>query len=458
MFFAAVSTEQQGTVINILRTATMIQESEWATSGGISTRQSSGSFFFGRTELALPRFRAIEKANSVTTPEDAVIPFEDAWWERLERGLLQRFEALHAFMEQLAVGKSLPLSLALSGNPVFTEMLRRLAPAISLTPRPRGRSLRASVVAAWTWFGATDLLLLPDGSPRVLSHNFSSPSGLERLPQLCHRTPADMALTIRNTLFPHGCDYSGEPAFLLEPPNPAADQSTNDFLASCLIAERVHRGQLRADRGSLFVLRNGHREHVRCLVRRIDDPFLDPNFFRPDSLIGLPGLVRCWASGETRLLHAPGTSLLNLQTVVRQVPQMIREFLGQHPLLETARLFEGHRPEELERILRHPRDYVFRRCDPAESVRPRIGRTASPGELTSLVSDLRQNPSGWCARPVLPANHGGQHLRVFASYTDRFRLLRAGILQPAQLDGMAPLLIPAETPLGLLQQPQEEDR
>lgn len=433
----------------------MIQETELAAPGGFNALTTSESDFFWRTSLNLPRFRAAVEADHAVAPEQSLTPSTDAWWERLESGLLQRFQALHLFMERLAVGKSLPQSLALSASSVFMQMLRKLAPAISLAPKFRGRSLGSPFVTPWTWFGATDLQLLPDGSTLVLDQDFSALSGLERLPQLCHLPVAEAALRIRSTLFPHGCDHSGESPFLLEPPNPAADQSTNDFLAGCLNADRVHRGHLQADSSGLFVFRNGHRERVRCLVRRIDDPFLDPNFFRPDSLIGLPGLVRCWSAGDTSLLPAPGSSLLKLQTVVRQVPQMIRDFLGQEPLLETASLLEAHRPDELDRILRNPRDFVFRRCDPAEPVRPCDGRTASPFDLTKLLSRIQQNPSGWYARPVLPANHTRQHLRVFASHTDRFRLLRTGILQPAQSDGTAPLLIPAETPLKLLQRPQQ---
>jgi hypothetical protein len=429
----------------------MIQETELAATGDYDSAAMPDRAFFWRTEIDLPRFRAAERAEQGFQTEPATSPRSIAWWERLERGLMQRFQALHLFMERLASGKSLPRAFEAATNSVFRDKLRKLAPAISLAPGLRGRSLQSATATPWTWLGASDLLLLPDGSTRVLDHDFSALSGLERLPELLGLSQADAASTIRAALFPQGCDRSGEPSLLLEPAHPAADQSPNDFLARCLAAERVHRGQLQAGDGGLYLLRNGRPQRVRSLIRRIDDQLLDPNFFRPDSLVGLPGLVRSWSTGETNLLHAPGSSLLQLRTVVRHVPQMIREYLGQTPLLETAGLLECDVAADWELIQRNPRDFVFRRCDPMEPIRPCSGRSASTSELSNLLSRIRQNPCGWCARPIVAGNQGGRSLRVFASSTDRFRLLRAGIVQPGQPDGGAPLLIPAECCLTLLQ-------
>lgn len=420
----------------------MIQETQSWTGTAADAKEATGRIFFLRTEAELPRLRAVGQAKAdVCIPWSRRLP-ASTWWDWLERGLLQRFQALQLFMEQLACGKSLPQSIDLLTNQNFQQKLRRLAPALCLAPGLRGRSSNISMAAQWTWFAATDVQLLPDGCVRILDQDFCDPSGLEHLPGLwCE--PRDRACArIRAALFPRGLDRSGEAPLLFEPVHPAADDFANDFLARCLLAERVHHEHLQAGSGGLFRIRKGQRERVRCLVRRVDDELLDPNFFRPDSLVGLPGLVRCWSSGETKLLHAPGSSLLGLRAVIRQVPQMIREFLGEEPLLETADVLECHRPEDFDQIHRNPRGFLFRRCDPKESVRPVCGQTAGAAELAGVLSRIQQNPSGWCARPLRQSEEGGRSLRFFAASTDQFRLLRAGISRCGQGDGGCSRLIP----------------
>ncbi|MEY3173267.1 MAG: hypothetical protein RLZZ436_1181 [Planctomycetota bacterium] len=431
----------------------MIRETDMWAARGQGVTKTSASPFSLRSRTSLPYLWAFGGEQSQDRVESASSPACVGWWERLERGLLQRFQALQLFMERLASGKALPAAVDVESCGVFRRKLRRLAPALCLAPGVRGRALSPVSAPAWTWLGSTDLLLRPDGSVVVLDQNFSAVSacsGLERLPELDGVSVEHSACTVRTALFPRGIDRSGESPVLLEPAHPGADEGLNDFLARCLGAERAHRGQLRAGVDGLFLLREGQRLRKRGLVRRIDDELLDPNFFRPDSLVGLPGLVRCWSAGETSILHAPGSSLLCLRSVVRSVPQLIREFLGEEPLIGTVPLLECHRPDELARILRNPRDYLFRHCDPVEPVRSRCGQTASTAELTELLSRIRHDPSGWCARPLRPADAGGQHLRVFASYTDQFRLLRTGLVQPADCDGGAAQLVPAEASLKTL--------
>lgn len=429
----------------------MIQETPTWTGTAAGATEATDRVFFLRTEPELPRLRAISRAAA-----DLFVPWDrhglfSARWNWLERGLLQRFQALQLFMERIASGRSLPQAIDLLTQQNFRQKLRRLAPALCLAPGLRGRSTNLSMAAQWTWFGATDLLLLPDGGVNILDQDFCDPSGLEQLPGLWAEPRERACSRIRAALFPQGLDRSGESPLLFEPMHPAADDFANDFLARCLLAERVHRDQLQATSSGLFRLRNGQRERVRCLVRRMDDEQLDPNFFRPDSLVGLPGLVRCWTAGETRLLHAPGSSLLGLRAVIRQVPQMIREFLGEEPLLETARIFECHRPEDLDQIRRNPRGFLFRRCDPRESVRPVCGHTANAQELDGVLSRIQQDPSGWCARPLRQSEEDGRSVRFFAAWTDQFRLLRAGLSRRGQADGGCSRLIPGNASPGSLE-------
>jgi uncharacterized circularly permuted ATP-grasp superfamily protein len=129
---------------------------------------------------------------------------------------------------------------------------------------------------------------------------------------------------------------------------------------------------------------------------------------------------------------------------------MIREFLGQEPLLNTVEVLDLSRTSDLERVLRHPQGYMLRPIDPLDSIRSCCGRTAEPAELERVLERVRQTPGGWCARSLLPRTISGENFRVFASNTDRFRILPVGLLRSSEADGGASPLIPADAEVNLL--------
>jgi uncharacterized circularly permuted ATP-grasp superfamily protein len=413
----------------------MIQETGSRLTAFDSKQEARTRPFLRRSSPAVPCFEAScrvqQSAPSVS-------------WDLIERGLAQRFEALQVFMERIAGGRVLPASLQISTDSAIGGQLRRLIPGSF------GSYAASQVGALWTWFGSTDLLLTADGSISVVDQDFSLPTGLERLSGAAGCSMEAAADAVRTALFPDGVNVGGEEAFMLEPPHPGAAGEGNAFLARCMQIDRVHRGVVRAESGGLKVLRNGRWATVRSLVRRVEDELLDPNCLHPTSLVGVPGLVDLWSGGRLSLVNAPGSGLFRLRSLLRIIPVMIREFLGQEPLLNTVEVLDLNRPSDLERVLRHPQGYMLRPIDPLDSIRSCCGRTAEAAELERVLERVRRTPGGWCARSLLPRTISGDNFRVFASNTDRFRILPMGLLRSSEADGGASPLIPADAAVNLL--------
>ncbi len=177
------------------------------------------------------------------------------------------------------------------------------------------------------------------------------------------------------------------------------------------------------------------------IVRRIDDDLLDPNCLRPDSLIGVPGLVRAWKRGLVSVVSPPGSRVSNCRSFGMLIPQMIRELLGESPVLDSAEVLECSDPVALNLVLRCCDCFAIRTNDPQHPARPFFGDSAGAAEFSAMRNSLTRNPSAFVARRLLPAGSSqpaGQSLRVFASHSRGFRLLRAGLARPCQPDGGAP--------------------
>jgi uncharacterized circularly permuted ATP-grasp superfamily protein len=181
---------------------------------------------------------------------------------------------------------------------------------------------------------------------------------------------------------------------------------------------------------------------VSTIVRRIDDDLLDPNCLRPDSLVGLPGLIRAWKQGLVNVISPPGISVANSRTFGKLIPRMIREFLGEEPELPSATVLECEDPETLKHVLNNLKDYAIRTNDPLHPARPFFGRTGMAVEFANLLHRLRSNPAAYVARPLLDeSNDVGLNLRVFATSGRSIRLLPIAIGRRCQPDGGAPLSI-----------------
>lgn len=369
---------------------------------------------------------------------------------RLSSGLKQRFDAINAFLNDVLTNGNRPAFLARC--PVATQLLEKLPKSVC-GMRPSG--------GTWTWMESTDLFIRQNGDPVLLDHNFACPVGLHRLYELIENRHGDASVvsrwlsgTIQNqsrsgSAFgnPTGnCNNSDNaPIAVLDAGTFSPALRENEFIAECAGGSLIRNRDLLVRPDGLYVIHQGRMQKLDVLIRRIDDDLLDPNCFRPDSLIGVPGLVRLCRNGGARVMNTPGTGLIGNRAIAALIPDMIRHYLREAPELESVPTLLCGNPDDLDIVLSDLNNYSVRTIDPLHPARPFFGSTATATEKTDLATRLLKDPRNYVARPLLPKEElhvcGGFNLRVFSSCGQGFSLLPAGIGRPAQPDGGATLAV-----------------
>jgi len=380
--------------------------------------------------------REWEAGSSAAGTVDSFQTFSARDWAELEVGLKQRFEAVSACLQELATGKTVP---------GFLRESPELAVAVQKVLAPIAGISRTDIF--WGWFGTTDLSIDAEGQILVLDHDFSLPTGLERLASGAES--GAMNDRIATQLFGRATalDRRRGETVVLDPGFYSASFQANEFLARCLNAHLARQSDLSVRADGVFLKIGGSLRQVRTVVRRVDDDLLDPNCFRPDSLVGLPGLVKAWKAGLVNVVNPPCTGLVRLRSFGRLIPRMIETYLDQEPLLKSIEVLECTDTDTLRMIVARPEKFAIRTNDPLHPARPFFGRTGTMIELSDLLTRIRRNPFGWVARPLLHESSARINLRTFASLSGSFRLLRAGLVRDAQPDGGASLAIGSDTPV-----------
>lgn len=341
----------------------------------------------------------------------------------LERGLRQRFEAVNACLDVIVRERNVPEFLKTCGF-IQSKIQAVLGPIMG--------SERSDV--AWAWLGSADVQITRDGQLTVFDHNFSLPTGLDLLPDV-NNSPGGVVHPF--PALPENDGPAGV-AVLLVPGFHGSAVRENEFLAKTLMARQARSTDLSVRDDGVFLKAGSVELRVSTIIRRIEDSQLDPNCFRPDSLVGLPGLIRAWRKGLVNVVSPPGTCLANCRTFGKLIPRMIREFLAERPILKSATVLECGDPAVLKRVLSNVTDYAIRTNDPAHPGRPFFGRTATAVEFSDLLQRLRKNPAAYVARPLLPeTTDGGLNLRFFATMGGPFRLHPVAIGRRCQPDGGA---------------------
>ena len=173
------------------------------------------------------------------------------------------------------------------------------------------------------------------------------------------------------------------------------------FLAREIGAELVEGRDLTVRNGMVYMRTTDGLRQVDVIYRRVDDDFLDPLVFRPDSLLGVRGLIDAAQLGNVTLANAPGTGVADDKSVYVYVPDMIRYYLGQEPLLQNVETYLCRRPDDLEYTLDNMADLVVKRVGESGGYGMIIGPHATQEERDDYARVLRADPVGFIAQPVL---------------------------------------------------------
>ncbi len=173
------------------------------------------------------------------------------------------------------------------------------------------------------------------------------------------------------------------------------------YLARQMGCELVEGRDLRvSDDDCVYMQTTRGEQRVDVIYRRIDDDFLDPEAFRADSTLGVPGLMRAWASGKVALANAPGAGVADDKLVYTYVPDMIRYYLNETPILPNVPSWRCGEPKELEHVLANLDSLVVKPVDGSGGYGMLMGPMSTKAERRSLRAQLKSAPRNFIAQPV----------------------------------------------------------
>jgi uncharacterized circularly permuted ATP-grasp superfamily protein len=327
-------------------------------------------------------------------------------WKRIEAGLIQRLEALNCFIddcyhEQRAVRDGVvPAELVLNSPNFRPECVGA---------RPLG--------AIWAHICGSDLVRDADGTIYVLEDNLRVPSGVSYMienrmvakrifPELFRSysvEPVDPYLTHLGALLSSVSPPVEEPTVVvLTPGTYNAAYFEHAFLAQQLGVELVTGDDLVVlDDDTVAMKTIDGLRRVDVVYRRVDDLYLDPEVFRRDSKVGVPGLIRAWRSGRVAIVNAPGAGVADDKAVYAFVPDLIRLFLDEEPILANVPTFRCGDPEEREYVMAHLSELVVKPANESGGYGIVIGGRAGPDALELVKRRIDSFPAGWVAQPTL---------------------------------------------------------
>ena len=326
-------------------------------------------------------------------------------WRQLEAGLTQRLGALNRFLEDVYGEACIVADGVIPADVVRGCSQYRI-------------EMRGVSVPHGTWVAVcgTDLVRTHDGF-RVLEDNLRVPSGvsymianrkavktsLRRLYRSCRVQEVEhYGRVLRKTLVELAPGGRSDPSIALLTPgvyNSAFYEHM--FLAREVGAALVEGRDLLVDDGYVYMRTTKGPRRVDVVYRRVDDDFLDPLVFRPDSLLGVPGLLHAFKLGRVALANAPGTGVADDKSVYAYVPDMIRYYLGEEPLLANVETRLCRRPEDLEYTLDNLEHLVVKRVGESGGYGMLVGPHATPKERAAYAEELRADPSDFISQPVL---------------------------------------------------------
>ena len=333
-----------------------------------------------------------------------IVSAED--WDQIERGLKQRIYALNLFIQDIYNEKKIirdkvvPEDLVLSSK-TYRKELEGFTPPGKI----------------WCHVTGTDLVRDRDGCFYVLEDNLRCPSGVSYVlenRQVLKRTfpqvfaasnvrpvdeyPAKLLAALEN-IAPAGVE---KPVIgVLTPGIYNSAYFEHSFLSQQMGVELVEGQDLIVTDGYVHMLTTKGLQKVDVLYRRIDDDFLDPMFFRPDSVLGVKGIMQVYQKGRIAMANAPGTGVADDKVIYAYVPEIINYYLGEEPILPNVPTYICRRDEDRAYVLDHLDELVVKAANESGGYGMLIGPHASEEERKAFAEKIKAEPRNYMAQPTI---------------------------------------------------------
>ncbi|HEA22802.1 hypothetical protein LCGC14_1185930 [marine sediment metagenome] len=350
-------------------------------------------------------------------------------WDIIERGAIQRSKALNLFLWDIYHDKKIikqgivPMDLISSSANYLDQM-------VGVDP-PGG---------IYNHISGTDVIKHKDGKYYVLEDNIRCPSGVSYV--ICNRTALKRALfgvfnhykthTVTNyaenlldlleTVKPKGVDVPN--VVVITPGMFNSAFYEHSYLAKTMGVELVEGRDLFVENDFVYMKTIRGPEKVDVIYRRIDDAFIDPLEFKPDSSLGVPGLFAAYKKGNVTLANAPGTGVADDKAVYTYMPQIIKYYLNEEPILNNVHTYHCSRPDELKYVLEHIHELVIKPVDEAGGYGISIGNRLTKEEIEVVKNQIKETPRKYVAQPILSLSVHPTYIEDTESFEQRHVDLR----------------------------------
>ncbi len=333
-----------------------------------------------------------------------IIPARE--WKRMADGLRQRVKALNAFLhdiyhdQEILKSGRIPAAQVLGNSQYRKEMVGVTVPE-----------------KIYAHIAGVDLVRAGEGEYYVLEDNLRTPSGVSYMledrkmmmrlfPELFARQAIapvehypDLLLHNLRSVAPAGVVNPN--VVVLTPGQFNSAYFEHAFLAQQMGVELVDGNDLFVRNDTVFMRTTQGPRRVDVIYRRIDDDFLDPRAFRKDSMLGVPGLFSAYRAGSVTLANAVGTGIADDKAIYAHVPEMIRFYCGEEPILSNVPTWELSKPKDLQYVLEHLAELVVKEVHGSGGYGMLVGPTSSAGEISTFREKILAAPAGYIAQPTL---------------------------------------------------------
>ena len=327
-------------------------------------------------------------------------------WTRIERGLRQRIHALNEFIDDIYHEQKILKDGVIPREVIFS--------ANSYRPQCQGLNPPRRI---WCHITGTDLVRHTDGQYYVLEDNLRVPSGvsyvLENREVLKHIFPQvfeglavrpvneypSRLLEMLESIAPRSVDRLC--VVLLTPGMYNSAYFEHSFLAQQMGVQLVEGRDLTVTGGEVYMRTTTGLERVDVIYRRIDDDFLDPEAFRADSLLGVPGLMAAYQAGKVSLANAPGNGVADDKVIYAYVPEMIRYYEGEDLILPNVPTYLCWRDADRKHVLANLESLVVKSANESGGYGMLVGPHSSAAERGEFAAKIEGNPRNFIAQPTL---------------------------------------------------------
>ncbi len=373
-------------------------------------------------------------------------------WKILDTGIRQRARALNAFLYdiyhrgEIIKAGVIPAELVYENKAFLPEMIGF---------EPPGR--------VYSHIVGIDIVRTGPDKFQVLEDNCRTPSGVSYMlenreimgrmfPQIfsggpvrpVDHYPNELLRTLKEVA---PASSSGDPTVvLLTPGSLNSAYYEHSFLADLMGIELVEPQDLFVDEAKVWMRTISGPQQVDVIYRRIDDAYLDPLTFRPDSVLGVPGIFDAYRAGNVTICSAPGAGVADDKAIYVYVPDMIRFYLDQEPVLENIPTWQCGKPDECKYVLENIQDLVVKEVHGSGGYGMLIGPKSSTEEIAAYSERIKANPSEFIAQPTLDLSTAptlvetgfeGRHVdfRPFCLVGRTIRLVPGGLTRVALKKG-----------------------